>query len=159
MQRGAVRFRWSFLLMFALSMPAAAADRDPGKWRGIEHMMPAEDYRAAGLERLSPEELRRLNEWLLHFLAYDSPQLVKSDETIRDLQNEPTRRRIVGPFRGWTGDTTFRLDNGEVWKQRLSGRYAVQLDSPEVEIYKNLVGFYEMRVVETGRRIGVSRVK
>ena len=142
-----------------LSLGLPAADRRPAAWEGLERMMAPEEFRSAGLQKLSPEELRKLNEWLVHFLAYDSAEVVRKDEKIQELQNVPVRRRIVGSFRGWSGDTTFTLDNGEVWKQRLPGRYAVNLDNPEVEISKNLLGFYELKVVQTGRRIGVTRLE
>lgn len=150
------------LLMAAtlgLSLAVGAADPKPTTWEGIERMMKAEEFEAAGLEKLNPQELEQLNQWLVRFLAYDSKQVLKTDEKIQELQNVPVRSRIVGKFRGWDGDTTFTLDNGEVWKQRLAGRYAVNLDNPEVEIGKNLLGFYEMKIVETGRRVGVTRLK
>ena len=148
-----------FGVCLCLSLGLPAADRRPSAWEGLERMMAPEEFRAAGLQKLSPEELGKLNEWLVRFLAYDSAEVVRKDEKIQELQNVPVRRRIVGTFRGWSGDTTFTLDNGEVWKQRLPGRYAVNLDNPEVEISKNLLGFYELKVVQTGRRIGVTRVE
>ena len=121
--------------------------------------MSAEEFEGAGLDNLNAEELQRLDKWLLQFLAYESQQLVKADKKIQKLQKVAVRRRIDGHFSGWTGKTVFRLDNGEVWKQRLSGRYAVSLENPEVEIFKNLLGFYELKMVKTGRRVGVTRVK
>jgi len=80
-------------------------------------------------------------------------------EAIQALQKAPVRHRLVGPFKGWTGDTVFTLDNGEMWKQRLPGRYAASLENPEVEIYRNLFGFYELRIVKTGQKVGVTRLK
>jgi hypothetical protein len=142
-----------------LSLAVVAADPKPTTWEGIERMMRSDEFKAAGLEKLSPQELEQLNQWLMQFLAYDSQQVLKTDEKIQEMQNVPVRSRIVGKFRGWDGDTTFTLDNGEVWKQRHSGRYAVNLDNPEVEIAKNLLGFYEMKIVQTGRRVGVTRLK
>ena len=118
-----------------------------------------QEFEAAGLGKLSPAELGELNEWMMKFLAYDSGQVIKSDEKIQELQNVPVRSRIVGSFKGWDGDTTFKLDNGEVWKQRLPGRYAVSLENPEVEISRNLLGFHELKIVQTGRRVGVTRLK
>lgn len=135
------------------------AEEETRSWHGIQKMMTPEEYRAAGLEKLSPDELGRLNQWMLRFLAYDSQIVVQSDAAVQKLQNTPVKRRIAGKFTGWDGKTTFTLDNGEVWRQRLPGRYAVVLENPEVEIFKNLMGFHELRIVKTGKRIGVSRVK
>jgi len=159
-----MNFEWSnrgilFTAALGMTLTLSAADPKPTTWEGIERMMKAEEFKAAGLEKLTAEELAKLNQWLVHFLAYDSKQVIKTDENIQQLQNVPVRSRIVGKFRGWDGDTTFTLDNGEVWRQRIRGRYAVKLDNPEVEIAKNLLGFYELKVVQTGRRVGVTRVK
>ena len=66
--------------------------------------------------------------------------------------------RIKGPFRGWDGKTLFRLDNGQIWRQRIGGRYRYRADSPAVEIVKGRFG-YTLEVVETGRQIGVRRVR
>lgn len=144
-----------------LVVPVVASAGQPGakSWKGLQRMMSPAEFHSAGLDRLSPEQLSRLNRWFLHFLAYDSEQVVRTDKTVQALQKVPTRHRILGNFRGWSGHTLFRLDDGEVWKQRLPDEYFVRLKDPEVEIYKNLMGFYELKVVKTGRRIGVTRVK
>ena len=159
-----MRFISHLKLMIAVSLvifslAAGAGETRSGTWEGLKRMMSAKEFHNSGLDKLNPGELRNLDQWLLRFLAYDSPQVVKSDATIKKLQKIPVRHRIVGHFRGWNGDTVFTLDNGEVWRQRLPGRYAVSLDNPEVEIKKNLLGFYELRIVKTGARIGVTRIK
>jgi hypothetical protein len=156
----AVLFRIVTLgLILGFGSAAQAVEKSSPIWQGLERMMTVEEFEAAGLRKLSPAELERLNEWMMHFIAHDSQQVVKTDEKIRDLQNEPVRRRIVGSFQGWDGNTTFTLDNGEVWKQRLPGKYSVELDNPEVEIRKNLLGFHELRVIQTGKKIGVTRLR
>lgn len=128
-------------------------------WKGLHRMMTVEEFKQAGLDKLNPEELERLDRWLLQFLVHDSEMVVKSDETIRELQKQPIRHRIVGHFRGWDGKTTFTLDNGEVWHQRVPSRYFASLEDPEVEISRNPLGYYELKVVESGRRVGVTRIK
>jgi hypothetical protein len=149
---------FSVLLSSCLALPAIAGEAGQG-WQGIKKMMSAKEFKAAGLDRLTPAEIEALDDWMLRFLAHESQQVVRTDEKVQALQNAPVRRRINGTFKGWSGDTTFVLDNGEVWRQRLPGRYAVTLENPEVEISKNLLGFYELKVVATGRRVGVKRVK
>ena len=147
-------------LLILLSLYSHGAEtRKNGTWEGLKQMMSAEEFHKAGLDKLSTGELHELDQWLLHFLAYDSPQVIKSDDTIKELQKVPVRRRIAGHFDGWDGATVFKLDNGEVWKQRLPGRYSASLENPEVEIIRNLLGFYELRVVKTRHKIGVTRLK
>jgi hypothetical protein len=67
--------------------------------------------------------------------------------------------KIVPPFRGWSGKTVFRLDNGQVWKQRHSGRHTYSGDDTRVIISKNRLGLYEMRLLDVDRAVGVRRVK
>jgi len=151
-------FLFLVLLIFT-SLVSQAAEDSPKKWQGIQKLMTSGEFKAAGLDKLSPEELQQLDQWLIHFLAYDSEQIVHDDKTIQELQKKPIQRRIPGHFSGWTGKTVFTLDNGEVWRQRLPGVYKISLENPVVEISKNLIGLYELRVIKTGRRIGVTRVK
>ena len=66
---------------------------------------------------------------------------------------------IEGSFRGWSGKSVFRLDNGQVWRQRRTGRFYYTGDSRRVVIGKNSWGFFEMRLIEADRSVGVSRVK
>ncbi|NKB37338.1 MAG: hypothetical protein GKR93_09240 [Gammaproteobacteria bacterium] len=147
------------LLFLTFSATSMAEKIKSGNWDGLRKMMTAEEFEKTGLDNLSADELKLLDRWFLKFLAHDSQQMVKSDKKIQKLQNQGVKRHIVGHFSGWTGKTVFRLDNGEIWKQRLSSRYAVSLENPAVEIKKNLFGFYEMTILKTGRRVGVSRLK
>ena len=66
---------------------------------------------------------------------------------------------VVEPFRGWSGKTIFYLDNGQVWKQRTSGRHTYSGDDNRVIITKNRMGFYELRLIDVDRAVGVKRVK
>ena len=79
------------------------------------------------------------------------------DKVEREL-GQRIQARIKGPFTGWDGKTLFRLDNGQVWRQRIGGRYRYRAESPQVEIVKGRFGYY-LEVVETGRQIGVRRVR
>lgn len=67
--------------------------------------------------------------------------------------------RVVGKFRGWSGKTVFTLDNGQVWRQRISGRYTYTGEDTRVVISQNRFGFYDMRLVAADRSVGVSRIK
>ncbi|MEM1230431.1 MAG: hypothetical protein AAGI15_07845 [Pseudomonadota bacterium] len=68
------------------------------------------------------------------------------------------RTRIRGEFEGWTGKTLFRLENGQIWRQRIGGRYRLRRTAPEVEVFKGRFGYY-LKLLETGRQVGVRRVK
>ena len=128
-------------------------------WQGLDKMMNQDEFTAAGLNKLSKEELEQLDDWFVRFLAHDAQTVVQRDRQIQAIQKAPVIRRIAGRFTGWDGDTIFRLDNGEVWQQRFGGKYRISLENPEVEITRNLLGYYELKIVKTGRRIGVTRIE
>lgn len=67
--------------------------------------------------------------------------------------------RIVPPFSGWSGRTVFTLENGEVWQQRMDGEYQHQGDDLRVELSKNVIGMYTLKMVSSGRWIGVRRIR
>jgi hypothetical protein len=67
--------------------------------------------------------------------------------------------KVLPPFRGWSGKTVFKLDNGQVWRQRVSGRHTYTGDDTRVIISKNRLGLYEMRLLDVDRAVGVRRVK
>lgn len=69
------------------------------------------------------------------------------------------RASVKEPFRGWSGKTVFYLDNGQVWKQRTSGRHTYTGDDNRVVISQNRMGFFEMRLIAVDRAVGVKRLK
>ena len=83
----------------------------------IQKMMSPGEFKAAGLEKLSPEELQRLNAWLKGY----------RETTVQAAEKKATKEgrrkidfivsRIVGPFYGLTGNTIIELEDGTKWKQ------------------------------------------
>jgi len=69
------------------------------------------------------------------------------------------KANVIKPFRGWSGKTVFKLDNGQVWKQRASGKYTYMGDDTRVVISQNRWGFYDLRLVAADRSVGVTRVE
>jgi hypothetical protein len=147
------------LLIAAACGSVALADDAPD----VRKLMSAEEFEAAGIGKLEPAELDALNRWLLRYTAKDAPEVRRSSEQvqeeIRKVDDAGTRTQIVGDFRGWSGNTVFRLKNGQVWKQRIGGRWFYRATDPEVLIRKNRLGFWEMTVVEADRSVGVTRVE
>lgn len=113
----------------------------------IEAEMTQSEQVAAGLDKLSAAQLAYLNDWL------------SRRQTQQPAQPALISARILGAFEGWDGETRFRLDNGQVWQQRVGGRYRVPArTNPEVEIERSRFGYY-LKLVETGRTVGVHRVR
>ena len=122
-------------------------------------MSPAE-FDSAGLNKLSPQELAALDAWLLRYTAGEAEMLQRTNEDVRQAA-EDTRivSRVQRPFEGWDGNTLFRLENGQVWKQRQPGRYRYTGDDLEVTIRRNFFGFHVLTVNATGRSVGVEFVR
>jgi len=156
------------LVLFAISLPTTGLAKD---FPGIEALMSKEEFAATGLGKLSVDERKALDAWLLKYTTDDVPGLVREVPALKEsislkqaVNPKPEEEgsivsRISGSFSGWKGKTLFKLENGQVWKQRQTGRYSKKLENPEVRISKNLMGFYMMEILETGRRIGVKRIK
>ena len=128
--------------------------------------MSAADFKAAGLDKLSPEELERLNAWLRGNVgtAQAAGSYPPGADRIGFRDPDPTGTvvsQIDGPFTGWTGRTVFRLKNGQVWQQidsdaRMGG---VNLDSPGVRIEQGLFGSWMLQVDGYNSQVRVKRLK
>lgn len=127
---------------------------------GVRQLMSEQQFREAGLHKLSDAEREALDRWLLDYTVGDAQELRRSNEAVQEAE-EAVRieASIKPPFRGWDGNTVFSLDNGQVWRQRLRGRYFHRGDDTSVVISKNLFGFWEMTMTSSGRTVGVTRVK
>ena len=145
-----------FAAVFAAGLAASVATADD-KFPGVKALMNDAEFTETGLEKLSPEELKALDAWLVRYTAGDAEVLQASNEEVKNARRDyVVRARIKGEFDGWQGDTLFELDNGQVWRQRLGGRYVYRGESnPEVTIERNWAGFYRMTLVTTGRSVGV----
>ena len=73
-------------------------------------LMTSGEFGAAGLGKLSSDELRSLDRWVSGF-AFD---LLRARRGGCSPAIEST---IDGTFEGWSGDTIFKLTNGQIWQQ------------------------------------------
>jgi len=128
----------------------------------VRSLMTAEEFSASGLQKLSPAEIDALNRWVVRYTAKEAPMMRERSEVVREaikqVDTETMKSRVVGEFRGWYGDTLFRLENGQTWRQRLPGKWYYKADSPAVELKKNSMGYWVLRVVDADRSVGVTRV-
>lgn len=72
---------------------------------------------------------------------------------------EQIQSRLVGEFTGWRGNTEFRLENGQVWRQAGSGRLAWSADSPIVTIRRGVLNSYRLSVEGLNASVRVRRVR
>lgn len=151
----------ALLLLTGLSVASLYGSAADDGFPGVKRLMTDEEFKASGLEGLDKSQLEALDAWLIRYTAGDAEVLQQSNEVVREAQKiYELDTRIVGNFSGWSGTTIFRLENGQVWQQRLSGRYKYKGPAnPQVRIDKNWLGFYRMTLVESGKSIGVTPLK
>lgn len=136
-------------ILLLAALLALAAPLSAQEFSSLEERMSYAEFKAAGLEKLSPEELAALNDWLrrqgtLAGAATATTAAPSSDN--RGLPESSSREvivsRILGEFTGWTGNTRFTLENGQVWEQRgdNSRLTGVRLSNPTVTLKPALIG-------------------
>lgn len=141
----------------------------------------AEDFEAAGLDKLSPEELARLESLIANYQSNKRKKKAKEEKTIASAP-DPTERedlmgheqvaakvpknapkkiesRLVGTFEGWYGETKFELENGQIWQQRIEERQKyTPSENPKVTIYRSMGG-YRIRFEGYNQSCPVKRIK
>lgn len=132
--------------MFALAAAAAQAQAQ----QPIEQQMTPEQFKATGLDQLSPEQLANLNAWLNNKLEVETTKAAteakkKVEDDNRGFFNfgssEPIVARIAGEFRGFGRGRSYTLDNGQVWQQLDDASLAgVRKTDPAVRITPSLIG-------------------
>lgn len=152
---------------FALLLTCSSLALHAQNFSSLEERMSQRDFESAGLQKLNPQELEFLNRWLqergLTAPASAAPSVPNDRIGLtpeRDPANEIVRSRLLGSFRGWTGNTVFRLENGQVWQQTGGGSFGgVSLESPEVTIQQGLLSAWYLRVEGYNSRAKVKRIE
>ena len=135
--------------MLACVAPAGAAQ--PETSGSIKEVMSPEEFKAAGLNKLSAEELQKLDAWLQGYRQV-TEQAAEKKATAKASAESHAKMdllvsRVDGTFQGLTGRTIIRLEDGTVWKQanaddRFRGRVT---DHPGAAVIHGVFG-YKMRI-------------
>jgi hypothetical protein len=69
--------------------------------------------------------------------------------------------RLTGEFTGWSGRTSFKLENGQVWQQANSDQYdyTPPLKAPKVQIYPASLGTFWLKIEGVNQRCRVKPVR
>jgi hypothetical protein len=158
----------SFVLvaLLACMAPALAQNAQPA----IQKQMTPEEFKAAGLDKLSADELAHLNAWLGRTIDTETAKAAdvakqKVEHENRGFFNfgseEPITAHLAGEFRTFGKGKTYTLDNGQVWQQIDDAQLVVRpLTNPEVNIKPALVGnSWYMAVGKYHARAQVRRIK
>jgi len=147
-------------ILLLLASALAGAQTPPPT---LEERMSQAEFQAAGLDKLTPEELARLNAWLdahggttPRYVSASGAPVFYPDSSSR----ETVEARIDGTFTGWRGHSVFKLDNGQEWKQAESGSYSAgPMQNPKVKVKPMLLGSWLMYVDGCGCSVRVERIK
>jgi hypothetical protein len=132
-----------------------AAEAENPEFPGVEKAMTPGDYEAAGLKKLEPSERAKLDEFIRNYVAVSNERVATKavDKAVKENKvtaPEVIQSRIVGPFTGYNGRTTFTLENGQRWAQsQRDSQYFPKIDSPPVVIVKSGFG-YRMHIAGGG---------
>jgi hypothetical protein len=145
--------------------------------------LPAERFAAAGLHKLTAEELAQLEAVIAERVAAQAkaapaetrsapatapssgPGWLRALLTLQETSEKPDgaeaiESRLVGDYDGWTGRTNFKLENGQIWQQAGSAqRVDNRRAAPKVKVYPGMMGAYWLEVEGVRERVKVKPVK
>ena len=142
----------------------------------LEEQMTGKEYTATGLNKLTPEELDALNNWIRgHSLAtLDQPRGGSYVATpgdggdtrgFEDKEEAKMDRSVItssikGSFTGWDGSTVFELENGMIWEQVDKDTFYIrEVENPEVTINPSAFHTWRLSAVGYGSECRVERIQ
>lgn len=160
-----VRMR-ALVLAVALACTGAAVAAPPP----IQQQMSPDEFKAAGLDKLTPDELARLNTWLGRTIDTET-QKAAADAKKKVVDenrgfwtfgtDEPIVSTLPGKFPGFGKGRVYTLANGQVWRQTDDAElYGVRGSDLQVTIKPAVLGnAWYMSVKGYNTRATVHRVK
>jgi hypothetical protein len=154
------------------ALAAFAANVSAAEFSSLEERMSVKDFKAAGLEKLSPQELEQLNAWLrAHGLAGKAGSAAGGGQSAEEgfrpkgffgsgSDTGPVQSRIKGTIKGWSGHTLFELENGQAWEQTDGTEFNIPaVTNPGVTIEQGLMGAWNLKIEGYNRSARVTRVR
>lgn len=163
-----------FLVPMALAFaPFAWAQQSPPLTANVEQQMSAEQFKAAGLDKLTPQELAALNAWLQHKVVQETAKAVETakEEGRKEVveksrgffdfgSTEAIESNIVGEFKGFSNGKKYTLANGQVWEQIEPATLAgVRKTDPKVSIKPGIFNSWYMKIDGYNTAAKVRRIK
>jgi len=152
------------ILPLLLALPLVGVSVQAQQAAGLQQRMSSSEFKAAGLDKLSPQELANLDRWLQTH-AHDKVVTRVVDSSGKPVFYAGQKRRkiethLVGHFGGWQGHNVMTLDNGQVWKQVGSDTPACMTsDHPAVKVKPSIMGNWLMYVHGCNDDAHVQRVR
>ncbi len=154
----------SIALAIILGAGFAQAEEKSADFPGVEKSMSPKAFEEAGLNKLTPEERERLDDFIRRYVSSANQEAATAavEHAVKEnkvsSQPQVIESRILGPFHGYNGRSRFTLENGQVWAQSQQVTRAYPpVDSPPVIIVKG--GWGWRMYILGGGEIRVSRIK
>lgn len=162
------------LILCTVALPALAQRVVDGD---LQQQMSPQEFKAAGLDKLSATELATLNRWLQGKVEAATTEAVAA---VREEAREEGRQEVIvknrgffdfgskepitgvleGEFRGFGKGRIYTLDNGQTWEQTDATTLAgVRKTSPKVSMNPGLLGVWYMKVEGVNTQAKVRRTK
>ena len=181
---------WSIpLLALALTVFAPAALAQSDDRADLARQMSADEFKAAGLDKLSTQELAALGKWVeqqkagvaaraadaaIGALSAGEIERIREqarEEGRREVKeksrgfldfgsDEPIKSTLVGEFRGFAKGKQYTLANGQVWEQIEPAVLAgVRKTDPAVTIKPGMLNSWFLRIDGHNTTAKVRRIK
>lgn len=150
-----------FGLLLLLALPLYCFGAHAQGASSLQQRMSSAEFKAAGLDKLSPQELANLDVWLS---AHGNTTKVVDTSGKPVFYTDKTKRskvstRIVGHFDGWKKQQEFTMANGQTWKITDPEPHACQpSENPEAQIKPSVLGLWLMYVPSCYESVHVKRV-
>lgn len=165
--------RIPFAVLLLAFAPLAWAQQSAPMTTNVEQQMSADQFKAAGLDKLSAKELAALNAWLQQKVTTETAvavekareegrkEVVEKNRGFFDFgSKEPIVSNIAGKFDGFGKGRQYTLQNSQVWEQvddaTLTG---VHKTDPGVKITPGVVGIWYMKINGYNTAAKVQRIK
>ncbi len=130
----------------------------------MKKALTAQQYAAAGLDKLSAEERAKLDEYLRGYFTGATQQVVQRavekasaqavDQAVKEHRAEPPQlieSHIIGSVDGWRSGQIFVLENGQHWKVTDNEHhYFAPVVNPDVFIVRADIFGYKMAIAGGG---------
>jgi hypothetical protein len=129
----------------------------------LQQRMSPSEFKAAGLDKLSAQELDNLDAWLRAHAKVTTRVVTASGAPLfypDASKRQKIEARVNGRFDGWNGRNTLTLDNGQQWKQIGSDDVSCNAsDNPSAKIKPSMLGGWLAYVKGCNGSVHVERVR
>mgnify|MGYP001557697179 CR=1 FL=1 len=144
--RGSTRALVLTAALAACALTSAHADDTSS----LEERMSYKDFTRLGLDKLSPEQLKGLNEWMKAHGGACPPGAAAvgvAPAAGAAAAGDHYSAKLIGEFKGWEKGTVLRLADGTAWEVRDDEPFiAHSAGSPVITVDKSLIAGWRLSV-------------